>query len=69
MQLSQEEIGLLAAVSRQRANAALHALEPAGLLRLAFGGLTVLDVGGLRAYRAPESEPVRGRAGTTYGTG
>lgn len=50
VQLSQEEIGLLAAVSRQRTNKALHALERAGLLRVAFGSVTVLDLAGLRAY-------------------
>jgi CRP/FNR family cyclic AMP-dependent transcriptional regulator len=50
VQLSQEEIGLLAAVSRQRANEALHALERAGLLDVEFGGVTVLDLAGLRCY-------------------
>lgn len=50
VQLSQEEIGLLAAVSRQRANEALHALERAGLLRVEYGGVTVLDLAGLRRY-------------------
>jgi CRP-like cAMP-binding protein len=44
VQLSQNEIGLLAAVSRQRANTALHALQRAGLVRIEFGGVTVLDV-------------------------
>lgn len=48
--LSQEEIGLLAAVSRARANASLHQLERAGLLHVEFGGVTVLDLQGLRAY-------------------
>lgn len=50
VRLSQEEIGLLAAVSRQRANESLHALERAGLLRVEFGGVTVLDLAGLRGY-------------------
>lgn len=50
VQLSQEEIGLLSGVSRQRANEALHALERAGLLRVEFGGATVLDLNGLRTY-------------------
>lgn len=50
LQLSQEEIGLLAAVSRQRANAALHELAGRGLLRVEFGGVTVLDLPGLRSY-------------------
>lgn len=48
--LSQEEVGLLSAVSRQRANEALKALERDGLLRIEFGGVTVLDVPGLRSY-------------------
>lgn len=50
VQLSQEEIGLLAGVSRQRANAALHELERSGLLRVEFGGATVLNLQGLREY-------------------
>ncbi len=50
VQLSQEEIGLLSGVSRQRANEALHTLERAGLLRVEFGGATVLDLAGLRCY-------------------
>ncbi len=50
VQLSQEEIGLLSGVSRQRTNEALHELERAGLLRVEFGGATVLDLAGLRAY-------------------
>lgn len=48
--LSQEEIGLLSAVSRQRANEALKALERDGLLRIEFGGVSVLDLPGLRSY-------------------
>ena len=50
VQLSQDEIGLLAAVSRQRTNKALHELERAGLLRVEFGGVTVLNLAGLRSY-------------------
>ena len=53
VRLSQEEIGLLAAVSRQRTNEALHALERHALLRVEFGGVTVLDVAGLRGYSGP----------------
>lgn len=60
VQLSQEEIGLLAAVSRQRANEALHGLERAGLLRVEFGGVTVLDVAGLRTYNPHDAEPSPG---------
>jgi CRP-like cAMP-binding protein len=50
VQLSQEEVGLLSAVSRQRTNEALHELERAGLLRVEFAGVTVLDLAGLRGY-------------------
>lgn len=50
LQLSQEEIGYLSGISRQRANQALRTLEAAGLLRLEYGGVTVLDVEGLRRY-------------------
>jgi CRP-like cAMP-binding protein len=56
--LSQEEIGLLSAVSRQRCNEALHELERAGLLRIEYGGVTVLDPQRLRGYcGAPEARP------------
>ena len=55
VQLSQEEIGLLAAVSRQRANEALHELERAGLLRVEFGGVTVLDLPRLRCWHPGEA--------------
>jgi CRP-like cAMP-binding protein len=50
LQISQEEIGYLCSMSRQRANQALQVLERAGLLKLDYGGLTVLDLEGLRAF-------------------
>ena len=50
VQLSQEEIGLLSGVSRQRTNEALHQLERAGLLRIEFGSVSVLDLPRLRGY-------------------
>lgn len=60
VQLTQEEIGMLSAVSRQRTNEALHGLERAGLLRIEFGGVTVLDLPGLRCYdRSASSRPAR----------
>ena len=48
--LSQEEIGYLSGVSRQRVNQALRVLEGAQLLRIEYGGITVLDVEGLKRY-------------------
>ena len=56
VQLSQEEIGLLSAISRQRAHEALHVLQRQGLLRIDFGGVTVVDLPGLRAYGGRSSE-------------
>ncbi len=50
LQISQEEVGFLAGVSRQRANQALKCLEEAGLLKIEYGGITILDVSGLRTY-------------------
>lgn len=50
LQLSQEEIGLLSGVSRQRANQALQVLEKAGLLKIEYGGVRVLDVEGLKHF-------------------
>ena len=50
--LSQEEIGYLSGASRQRVNAALQLLEKAGLVRLDYGGIRVLDLEGLREFQA-----------------
>jgi len=44
LDLSQEEVGLLAGVSRQVANKSLQMLESKGLLRLERSGLTILDL-------------------------
>jgi CRP-like cAMP-binding protein len=48
--VSQEEIAQLAGLSRQRANQALQRLEQAGLLRIDYGGITVIDLPGLRNF-------------------
>jgi CRP-like cAMP-binding protein len=50
LQLSQEEIGLMSGVSRQRANQALQVLEKAELLKVEYGGVRVLDVEGLKRF-------------------
>ena len=50
LQLSQEEIGLLVGVSRQRVNQALKKLEDARLLSVDYGSITVLDVEGLQRF-------------------
>ena len=48
--ITQEEIGYLARVSRQRVNQALHSLGERGLLRVEYGAVEVLDLRGLRHY-------------------
>ncbi|MBB3178643.1 Crp/Fnr family transcriptional regulator [Variovorax sp. Sphag1AA] len=48
LQLSQEEIANLAAVSRQSCNSALMRFKSAGLVRSEYGGIVVLDIPGLQ---------------------
>lgn len=50
LDISQEEIGLLAGVSRPVANRTLQELERAGLLRSEGGGVTILSLDKLRRY-------------------
>ncbi|WP_354687192.1 Crp/Fnr family transcriptional regulator [Cupriavidus necator] len=50
LHLTQEEVGLLAGISRQRANAALKVLEDEGLLAVEHGVVHVLDLEALRRY-------------------
>jgi CRP/FNR family cyclic AMP-dependent transcriptional regulator len=48
--LSQEEIGRLSGLSRQNTNRALHELADAGLLKIEYGSVRILDVTGLRDF-------------------
>jgi len=50
IKISQEEIGHLAGLSRQRVNHSLKLLEEAGLVRLEYGGITVVDLTGLKKF-------------------
>jgi CRP/FNR family cyclic AMP-dependent transcriptional regulator len=50
LQVSQEEIGYRSGISRQRVSQALQALEKLGLLRVEYGGVTILDLEGLRNH-------------------
>lgn len=76
LEITQEEIGALSGLSRQRANRCLKELEQQGLLRLEYGGMTIVDLEGLRRYDedrkslldygenlrvAPKSHVARGR--------
>lgn len=48
LRITQQELGYLVGLSRQRVNEALHALQALGLIRIEYGGLRVLDLDGLR---------------------
>ena len=48
--ISQEEIGHLAGVSRQRVNRSLKLLEDAGFLRVEYSAIAILDLEGLRRF-------------------
>ena len=50
--ISQEEVGYLSGASRQRVNQALQVLEREQLLKVEYGGITILDLDGLRRFRA-----------------
>jgi CRP/FNR family cyclic AMP-dependent transcriptional regulator len=50
LEISQEELGLLAGISRQATNKSLQALESKGLVRLERNGITVLDLESLGHY-------------------
>jgi CRP/FNR family transcriptional regulator, cyclic AMP receptor protein len=50
LEISQEELGLLAGISRQATNKSLQVLEGKGLLRVERNGITVLDLGRLGHY-------------------
>jgi CRP-like cAMP-binding protein len=48
--ISQEEIGYLTGVSRQRVNRSLKVLQFAGYLSVEYGGITICDLAGLRRF-------------------
>lgn len=52
LKISQEELGYLCNASRQRVNGSLKALEEAGLVKAEYGGITILDLDGLRRFQS-----------------
>jgi CRP-like cAMP-binding protein len=50
IEVSQEEIGYLSGISRQRVNQALQTLQQAGLLKVEYGAIVIEDLEGLRQY-------------------
>ncbi|MDP1646853.1 MAG: Crp/Fnr family transcriptional regulator [Rubrivivax sp.] len=51
LRITQQELGYLVGLSRQRVNEALHALQEAGVIRVEYGGVRVLDLEHLRRYQ------------------
>jgi CRP-like cAMP-binding protein len=48
--ISQDEVAKLSGLSRQNTNRALHVLEHAGLVRMRYGLIEVLDLPGLQSH-------------------
>lgn len=62
LDLTQLEVGLLAGVSRQRANQALRRLQELGLVSLGNGGLQILDLAGLARFAASINKDTNSKA-------
>jgi CRP/FNR family transcriptional regulator, cyclic AMP receptor protein len=60
LRVTQQELGYLVGLSRQRVNTALSALQGEGLIRVEYGGVRVLDLEGLRR-RVHTVAPERGK--------
>ena len=52
LRITQQELGYLVGLSRQRINEALNALQASGVIHVEYGGVRVLDLDRLRRYRA-----------------
>jgi CRP-like cAMP-binding protein len=51
LRITQQELGYLVGMSRQRVNTALRTLQAAGAIQVEYGGVRVLDQERLRTYR------------------
>jgi CRP-like cAMP-binding protein len=54
LRITQQELGYLVGLSRQRVNEALQALQTGRVIQVEYGGVRVLDLEGLRRYRTPD---------------
>jgi CRP-like cAMP-binding protein len=52
LRITQQELGYLVGLSRQRVNQSLDALQAAGLVRVEYGGVRVLSLDALRRHRS-----------------
>ena len=64
LRITQQELGYLVGLSRQRVNEALRSLQDRALIRIEYGGVRVLDLEALRQqmHSAAASEAARGAA-------
>ncbi|CAG1015492.1 cAMP-activated global transcriptional regulator CRP [Burkholderiaceae bacterium] len=58
LRITQQELGYVVGLSRQRVNEALNLLQQRGLIRVEYGGVRVLDLDGLRTalFVLPEDD-------------
>jgi len=54
LRITQQELGYLVGLSRQRVNEALQALQRAEIIAVEYGGVRVLSLEGLRRYRCAD---------------
>ena len=59
LRITQQELGYLVGLSRQRVNEALSALEAQGAIRVEYGGLRILDLAALRTSSTGAKAAVR----------
>jgi DNA-binding GntR family transcriptional regulator len=57
LRITQQELGYLVGLSRQRVNEALRRLEARTLIRIEYGGVRVLDLPALQRARADDLQP------------
>ena len=55
LRITQQELGYLVGLSRQRVNEALKTLQARGLIEVDYGGVRVLDLPGLRQAMRPDA--------------
>ena len=61
LRITQQELGFLVGLSRQRVNEALKALQAQGLIRIEYGGVRVRDLAGLRRFAPSLAEAGAGK--------
>ena len=55
LNITQQELGYLVGLSRQRVNMALKRLEQVQWIKVSYGGIHVLDLAALRSHTLPDT--------------